>query len=505
MLFTMTKLCSSRRCSQESLSFFQSFACPDGTIGIESDCKHPIKLSSSRSYLPNINFFSSKGNHSCDEYFSEYLDKYIWNGAKYKYHQGYPQDINCKIKSCHEPSIGKYMRYNSFINYFRFHKLSFDKNVINNTLYNIEHKNFRWSSNIDTCKNHTNGWECIFLPMSKSHERLHHQLHDIFKLFSHARLHKFDNLTAFNEDELMSLYHKFIQYRHTNKNSVVQIMIYGKLLDLLLRPNNLLLSYFKKYIQYQPKKLSNKNINNYNSHKKVVSVSMHVRHGDSCDVKLGRTHALFPNISDLGDLENGLDKYLHQWAIASGIPKTNRLIRPCFSPEIYLRKLNLLHIKYGVNTVFLATDSEEMIELTKLQTNYTWVYINSSKSFATNVWIDYSHGKEEDILFSAVADLQLLKHGDMFLGAFTSHYSKLAYYLMAGYQMRIPPFISLDYPLSCDTIDDCSNEDIRIRNQTVEEIIYRSAECERPSQRRISYMGDTADSCGVYYSSNNKE
>ena len=43
---------------------------------------------------------------------------------------------------------------------------------------------------------------------------------------------------------------------------------------------------------------------------------------------------------------------------------------------------------------------------------------------------------------------------------------RLAYYLMLGHKMRILPLVSLDYPLSCDAIDDA---DIDKKNFSVED------------------------------------
>ena len=84
-----------------------------------------------------------------------------------------------------------------------------------------------------------------------------------------------------------------------------------------------------------------------------------------------------------------------------------------------------------------------------------------------------------------------MKRGDIFIGAFSSHFSKLAFYAMAGHNFRIPAFVSLDYPLSCDTIDSCGDDDISHRNQSVEDIIFRAPDC----QDRINMQ--SKDPCGL--------
>jgi len=194
-----------------------------------------------------------------------------------------------------------------------------------------------------------------------------------------------------------------------------------------------------------------------------VSVSMHVRQGDSCDVTF----------------DSPID---HMETYLQGAPELeNRLKkRPCFSIDVYMGKLELLRQRYRVNKVFLATDSEDMIARAHQHPEYHWVYINMSRAIFSkeNGWIDFR--KEPDrknILFSAIADLLLMRSGDIFLGSFAGHFSKIAYYIMSGAQMRLPPFISLDYPLSCDTVEGCSDSQVLARNQTVEDIIVRAPEC----------------------------
>ena len=84
---------------------------------------------------------------------------------------------------------------------------------------------------------------------------------------------------------------------------------------------------------------------------------------------------------------------------------------------------------------------------------------------------------------SAIADIFLLQHGSFFIGTFTSIYSKLMYYRMIGYKLRLLPFISLDFPISCEAYEKCSNADIEKRFSTVESMILHSQDCE-------SYPGD---------------
>ena len=49
---------------------------------------------------------------------------------------------------------------------------------------------------------------------------------------------------------------------------------------------------------------------------------------------------------------------------------------------------------------------------------------------------------------------------------------------MIGHHFNIIPFISIDYPLSCDAIDACSDFDIMKRNFTLEQMILHTSDCD---------------------------
>ncbi len=69
-----------------------------------------------------------------------------------------------------------------------------------------------------------------------------------------------------------------------------------------------------------------------------------------------------------------------------------------------------------------------MVQRIARETDYTWIYMNESRNnFNKRLgWVEHrldSYNKE--ILFTAVADMAIMKYGDIFLGAFTSHFSKV--------------------------------------------------------------------------------
>jgi hypothetical protein len=88
---------------------------------------------------------------------------------------------------------------------------------------------------------------------------------------------------------------------------------------------------------------------------------------------------------------------------------------------------------YNVRRVFLSTDSQEMIDRTLNESAFNWIYLNNSRSFFDNGrgWIEKRLDTDnEGILFSSVADMNLLQYGDIFLGSFAGTYSKTGYYMM---------------------------------------------------------------------------
>jgi hypothetical protein len=166
-----------------------------------------------------------------------------------------------------------------------------------------------------------------------------------------------------------------------------------------------------------------------------------------------------------------------------------------------MSKLYKLKELYGVKRVYLATDSQDMIYRTFVEKDFNWIYINVTRdAFNSRTFVDNRMRHEtsfrEIALFSAVADLELMRRGDIFLGAFSSHYSKLSYYLMSGSKMRAIPFISVDYTLACDQLDTCTDETIGKRPHSINDMINWAPECIR-NVLEWSPRADE-DPCGIY-------
>jgi len=497
VLLTSTDADDTKPCSLADLHLFRMLRYEDGMIA------HGVKLSGLRRYLPTRNevdeIHYNKQEVKCNRLFRLALSKHLYANKAFTKHNGYPQDCS-KPSECHRPSLGKYIRYNSIM---QFHAFQGSKN---DTLYDFQYSyGFRWSSSIPVCNTDgvRNSWECGFKPFSKVLEEQAAQLTPrLEKIDSEERKgnpNGMDNGFVTSKDffENTALPHVDI-IRRGKKNNGVQMLLYSRTLNLMIHSSeaaqkyiaertvtlnpNVAANYFKE--QYSGNiTMHDSNTHNLGTfHRAPPSVSMHVRQGDSCDRVLNSTQ---------GDMTNYITK------TASG-----KVVRPCFSIDVYLRELQSLREKYGILRVYLSTDSQEMLQRIQNEPDFTWVYVNSSRSMLANrkgeaQYIDYLPSQyNEDVLFGGLGDLALLSKGDIFLGAFSSHFSKIAYFAMVGHHMRVLPFSSLDYSLECDTTDSCTNEDIKKRNLTMEALVTWAPECIRgvlpwsPSEK--------SDPCGIY-------
>jgi hypothetical protein len=255
------------------------------------------------------------------------------------------------------------------------------------------------------------------------------------------------------------------------------MILYGHALTLMSAPSPAASDYMMEHVtELHPE------VSESESSASALSVSMHVRQGDSCDFVL-----------------HDEDGDAHGFGRTRCLNENQNFSRPCYSIDVYMKKLFLLRELYGVRRVYLATDSPDMLARARRETSFHWIFVDAPKDalHPGKGWVDFHAAADSEVVtLSAVADLTLMQAGDIFLGAFTSHFSKLSFYLMVGQQMRIPPFISLDYPLSCDTVDKCSDADIAARGLSVAEMIGWAPECTR--KQHGGWVRDDLDACGVY-------
>lgn len=457
-------------CTASQVSFFNYLKCKDGFIGIGESCEcgqGNCRLDLLRSYLPEsttlLDMFADEKLKKCDDAMTRAFSDYILgragpneDGILFERHQGYPQDEDCSSGTCHTPSFGKYVRYNSLMEYHRFTGRG------NDTLVDIEYPlGFRWSQNIRKCEEEVQfaGWNCAFQNLSTP-----------------LPTNKVEgSISTLIEPDLVKLMNKV---RLARPNNVAQVVLYGRLLYLLARPSNLVVGYLAK-------NLVSTNPHHHSRDSNLPTVSMHVRQGDSCGIM----------ITELPSSEHGLDRYIND-------PREASTKRPCFSVDVYMQALKKIREMYNVRRVYLATDSEEMLQRIQHENEYNWVFVNSSREI-----FDFKHGmidffendNYETITLGAAADLAIMRKGDIFLGCFTGHFSKLAFYLMAGKRMRVPPFWSLDYSLACDTTDVCTDEHVKSKAFTIEDMITWAPECRRDGGLEWGPQGNQ-DPCGIYSS-----
>jgi len=486
-------------CTIADVSFFRSLSCKDGMIGQGPDCvcsqQVGCRLNGLRAYLPERSMvndaYYNKQEYKCNRMFRLALSKYLVTTKRVTKRNGYPQDCK-KANECHRPSLGKYIRYNSLMQFHAYKGLG-----ANDTFIDFQYPfGFRWAASVPACAavGKDNSWDCGLLPFSQA---LQEQASSSDSIVERGGAQG-ESTKQFLEST-MSLVDLL---RREKKNHVVQVMLYARMLNLVTRPGAVLqkyvaentvtlnphvaLNYFKE--QYK----DNFTLHDTNSHglgtfhRPPPTVSMHVRQGDSCDKVLDHL---------AGDLTNYLTK------TASGAVE-----RPCFSVDVYMTALHALREKYGILRVFLSTDSQEMLKRVQKEPSFTWVFTNSSRAMfsgrspaamGNQRYIDYLPDSDnQEVLLGGLADLVLMSRGDIFLGAFSSHMSKLAYYAMVGHHLRILPFHSLDYSLDCDTVDSCTKEDINRRNLTLEALAMWAPECIHGA---IDWSPPKdKDPCGVY-------
>ena len=419
------------------------------------------------SYLPlpslYLNDYRNERKYICDKLLSIEFGNLLLNTSNIVKRQGFPFNRICQSPDdCHSITIGKYIRYHSLMQFHRFQGYlnNVDDNYHKNNLIDIDFPvGWKWSF-VHKCREIglAGSYNCIFRSITESIVSSPDKLHKL----SHINLVSWPQISNTILKEMFNI-------KHNNINNIAQVLMYGKILEMMSKPSKIVEEYIVQYLS---------NVNQHLHDKNIPSVSMHVRQGDACDKMVNTVNE----------------------KITSVLMPTNNY-RICYSVDVYMSKLYKLKELYGVKRVYLATDSQDMIDRTYIEKEFNWIYINVTRDiFNSRTFVDHRMKNEEIFrqiaLFSAVADLELMRRGDIFLGAFSSHYSKMAYYLMSGSKMRPIPFISVDYTLSCDTLDDCTNENIAKRPHSLIDIINHAPDCIH-NLREFSPR-DYEDPCGIY-------
>lgn len=469
-----------QRCRRQDLPIFHYANCEGGSIGAGAECTcsyHDCRLAYMRQYLPAVSDVQRLQQlKQCRLALSRRLQAYVLNSSKKGRTPGYPIDIDCvalensiqysvneRLPHVCSRSIGKFLRFTSLHVYYQY-ALTLRSNPTATepnefTLHDVYYPpTWRPVKRVPACEFNSskdNGWNCVY--------------RNIFEL----PVPSSSDEAIVPNGTVIAAFKQLVRSRQSDDN-VAQVLLYGLILSILSRPSGAVQAFMDSHLLRLPRDGAADATGRISE----ISVSMHVRRGDSCDYNVLKEAQFYKT------------QYLNgPW-----------YARPCFSVDMYMDRLRALHDKYGVSKVYLATDSEEMIARTKLETGFEWVYLNFPRqiyAYQEGWWVDY-YGDDslESVTLSAAADLNLLKQGDVFLGAFTSHFSKLVYYMMVGHQLTLPPFLSMDYPLGCETVDACATADIEFRETTIERMMARTQECLRESEG--GFMHESHDHCGFY-------
>ena len=143
------------------------------------------------------------------------------------------------------------------------------------------------------------------------------------------------------------------------------------------------------------------------------------------------------------------------------------MARTCTALPAYMKWARVLKKKYGMSTIFLATDSQHVIRATKGYPEFTFLTIDDHEN---NVFTGKRHGLIWDDLVKkhgssatrginptaeakqVIADMLLLSQCDALVGKFTSNVFRIAFQLSVA---RSPggcakPYVSLDGPWCFD-------------------------------------------------------
>ena len=360
-------------CSIANISFFATLLIPEGgflwspsqiqfakqncSLWEDVNCY----LQSARSFLPSaIEFLETvkwQAQHHCDDSLSALLEGWI-KAYPVRSRPGLP------YTSWHDKkSIGKYLRFNSHLAFLHFHGLD------NDTLINIDYATapmeWPWSDSVDICKGEFRGWNCafqIFNSSNSSHSSFWSSVRDnardvvdrdtLFNIFRERPTHISQTLffgkfvAILTEPSLLAQEYIFANLELLSRNTTNQLQI-RKAKDL-----------FKTYQDFgYDLSRGADDFDGENNNGSHPSVSMHVRHGDSC-VKI---------LNEIPDLEK-------ETLIDPGTAN-----RPCFSIDVYMKALFRLKKLYNVKRVFLSTDSEEMVRRAYEEPSFTWVIVASQR------------------------------------------------------------------------------------------------------------------------------
>lgn len=153
-----------------------------------------------------------------------------------------------------------------------------------------------------------------------------------------------------------------------------------------------------------------------------------------------------------------------------------RMARTCSLVSDYLNEIETYATDTGIKTIYIATDSEDVIQETLSFPQYEFLYLpldRSSSNQKSKLWDhlvkdrlrDGKTSETQNEVMLATVDMFLLSKCDVFVGKFTSNFFRVAYAIKAASCDCAPPFVSLDAPwCSGYGYRDGSNYNFPVRN-----------------------------------------
>jgi len=124
--------------------------------------------------------------------------------------------------------------------------------------------------------------------------------------------------------------------------------------------------------------------------------------------------------------------------------------RRCEDLKAYMTKAVLpMAKKYGIKSIFLATDDEKTVKETKQWPEFNWLVVPGFErgEVKKSKWeANLRSGALDNFgeAQAALVDLLLMSEGDAFVGKFTSNLDRIAYSLLAASKGGLVPYMSLD-------------------------------------------------------------
>jgi hypothetical protein len=255
--------------------------------------------------------------------------------------------------------------------------------------------------------------------------------------------------------------HMSFALRKQHPNNFVQIMFFGKIAQLLLRPTVTTLEYLLAHVV-------SVHTHRYFTDELVCNPNLFINQGICQDKMKFDTIDEFLNLANFKRLNYRTSHVVSSVSMHVVIDDEScaveeESIETCEARQIdtYMNRLNDLRSRYQVRRVYLVTDSHVMIQRVSVETSYNWVYVDP----VTN--------RKLPSLFKFASELYLMQFGDIFIGKLRNDVSKLSYFVLTGFKMQMVPFISVDKStLACSGANVCHSD-----LASLESILSTSLEC----------------------------